>query len=133
MEYKGIIKQRPKYFVPLAITICALIILRDVLLSKLSYTPIAIIVIIACFFKKEHVINEEGIDIVYTLFKFESINHWEWKDITSIHVDKKRAYPKVMLHIGKDIVTRTYTMEPAVIDDIIKLAKSKNPKIYVKR
>ena len=133
MEYKGIVRQRPGYFVPLAITICVLIILRDIILSHLSYAPIAAIVIIACFFKKDYTINEGGIDLVYTLFKMRTVNHWEWRDITSFPVDKKRAYAKVMLHIGKDSATRTYTMEPGDVDGIIRLAKSKNSKIYIKK
>lgn len=131
MEYYGIVRQRPKWFTPLAIAVCLVIIAREILVRQVGLIPVCIIVIIACFFKKEHVICEEGVDIRYALFGIDYCNRWEWSKITTLHVDRKRAYPKFMLHIGKDIVTRSYVMNPEDCIAAVRMGKKKNPKIYI--
>ena len=86
---------------------------------------------VACFFKKEHVISEEGVDIKYMLFGFTMHNYWKWDEITTLHTDYKKAKPNVMLHIGKDIVVRSFVMEKDDCQGAIALARRMNPGIYI--
>lgn len=133
MEFKGFVPQR-KEWVSFVFSLLALLMLvLAILAHKYAYVPIILLVFFACYFSKEHIISEKGCDLKYMLFKgmFTTHNWWTWDEITSLHTDYRKAAPKVQLHIGKDIVVRTFLMEEKEIPKILKLAKEKNPKIYI--
>lgn len=132
MKYKGIVKER-ELWVKIAIFIAAVYLLyREIVAGQYIYIPLALLVILACFFEKEHVISKEGVDIKYIMFKsLVKHNYWEWDEITTIHPDYKKARPNVMLHIGKDVVTRSFIMKPADCRGAIELARQMNPHIYI--
>ena len=94
---------------------------------------IILLVILACFFSKEHLVSDEGVDIQYTLFGMVSHNLWRWDEITTIHVDRKRAMPDVALHIGRDVATRLFVFSARDADAVLALAKEKNPAIRLGR
>ena len=106
---------------------------QEIRTEQYLYGLLAVIALLACFFEKSHVISEVGVDIVYTLFQFPIHNLWEWSEITTLHTDRRRARPHVMLHIGKDIVTRSFVLAPADCERVLVLAKEKNPAIYIHR
>lgn len=132
MKYKGIVKER-ELWVKIAIFIAAVYLLyREIMAGQYIYIPLAILVILACFFEKEHIVCEEGVDIKYILFKcFVKHNYWSWDEISTMHPDYKKAKPNVMLHIGKDVVTRSFIMKPADCRGAIELARRMNPDIYI--
>lgn len=95
------------------------------------YIFLAGIAVLAAFFQKEHKISEEGIDIEYTLFSYVTHNYWRWDEVTTLHTDYKRAKPYVMLHIGKDILIRSFVMDHENCQGALRLARKMNPKIYI--
>lgn len=131
MKYKGIVSER-KPWVKLAFALLAgFMLFLELKRGQYIYVPIVILVILACFFRKEHIISEEGVDIKSILFGISRHNLWRWDEITSLHTDYKKSAPNVMLHIGKDIVTRSFVMKASDIQAVLTLADEMNPNIYI--
>ena len=132
MKYHGIIKQRELWLTITIFIIAAYLLYREYAAGQYIYIPLALMVMLACFFEREHIISEEGVDIKYNLFKVcIKHNYWAWDEITTLHPDYKRARPNVMLHIGKDVVTRTFTMKPSDCKGAMELARRMNPHFYI--
>ena len=117
----------------MAAILAAAIVVYEIMQQQLLYVPIGLLVILACFFSKEHLVSDEGVDIQYTLFGMVSHNLWRWEEVTAIHVDRKRAMPDVALHIGKDVATRLFVFSARDADAVLALAKEKNPAIRLGR
>ena len=131
MEFKGILRERQTWL-KIAILIAAgYMMYLTITVGQYLYTLFAVVVILAVFFKKEHVISKEGVDIRYELFGCKSMNRWEWKDITAIKTDYVKAYPNVLVHINKDVSIRDFVMKRSDISGIIELARKMNPDIYI--
>lgn len=133
MKFVGITKKRDKKINYLFAVLAAYMLYLEILRHQWVYIPVILLVILACFFEKDHVICDEGVDIEYRLFGIKVHNLWKWDAITTIHMDYKKAFPNVMVHIGKDIVTRTFIFQREQCGDIAALAKKKNSKIYIEQ
>lgn len=131
MKYKGILPQRKTWVKVIIFILAAYMLYREIMAGQWMYIPITILVLLACFFKKEQIISKEGVDIQYMLFRLTMHNYWKWEEITTLHTDYLKVRPNVMLHIGKDIVTRTYVMESADCQAALKLAAEMNSNIYI--
>lgn len=132
MIFKGILKKRPTWLKAVIFIAALYMTFLEFKGHMWGYIPLTILVMLACFFDKDQIISEEGVDIEYHLFnRFVKHNYWRWDEITTLHTDYSKAPPKVMLHIGKDIVTRSFIMERDDCQEAIKLARKMNPKIYI--
>lgn len=131
MEFKGIIPQRQTWVKVIIIILAVLLLVIEFLKGQYIYIPIAAMVVLACFFQKEHIVSEEGVDIKYILFGHIMHNYWRWDEITTMHADYRKARPNIMLHIGKDIVTRSFVMDEKSCKGALELATRMNPKIYI--
>ena len=131
MEYFGIVKHRDMKVRGLVLLVAALMIYREVRLGKYVYILLAALIVLACFFDKYHIVSEAGVDIKYTLFGIPVHNIWRWDEITTLHTDRRKASPNVMLHIGKDIVTRTFVLTPSDCKAALALARKHNSSIYI--
>lgn len=69
MKYHGIIKQRELWLTITIFIIAAYLLYREYAAGQYIYIPLALMVMLACFFEREHIISEEGVDIKYNLFK----------------------------------------------------------------
>lgn len=131
MKYTGILRERKPWVKVVVLILAAYMLFLQVMAKQWGYLPLVALVVLACFFQKEQVISEEGVDIEYHLFGMTMHNYWRWAEITTLHTDFKKAKPNVMLHIGKDIVTRTYVMTPSDCQAALRLAAEMNPNIYI--
>lgn len=132
MEYKGIIKTRKTWLTVLFIILACLMLWRTIVTQHWSYIPIIILVILACFFTKEQIISEDGVDIQYTLFgRWTMHNLWSWDEITSLHPDYTKKAPNVELLIARDVVIRPFIMTREDTDQVLKLAKKMNSSISI--
>lgn len=114
----------------LAIAVLALaVICYELYRGQWIYVPIGLLVLLACFFRREHVVSPQGVDIRHILFGGKSHDLWTWDSITSIHTDRRRSAPNVALHIGRGVVTRVFVVTPEDCRTVLELAKEKNPKI----
>ena len=132
MKYQGIVKQRETWLTVVIFILAVFLLYREVAAGQYIYIPLALMVMLACFFRREHIISEEGVNIKNILFNACIKNDiWAWDEVTTLHPDYKKARPNVMLHIGKDVVTRTFTLTQADCQGAIALARSMNPNIYI--
>lgn len=132
MEYRGIVKDRSKWMKVLFLVLACLMLWRTIATAKWAYLPMVALVILACFFSKEQVISEAGVDVRYTLFgRFTMHNLWAWSEITSLQTNYEKAAPNVMLLIARDVVIRPFAMTRPDIRAVQRLARSMNPDIYV--
>lgn len=131
MKYRGVVPERKTWVKAGIAVLAAYMIYREAMSGQWIYVPVAVLVILACFFKKEHIVSEEGVDIAHSLFGIKMHNLWKWEEITTLHTDRKRARPNVMLHIGKDVVTRTFVMKPSDCQAAVELAARMNSRIYI--
>lgn len=131
MEIKGIQKER-KLWVRLVIAaLAAFTILYEAYMGQLIYVPLGLLVLLACFYRREHVISDKGIDIRRILFGWTSHELWTWDSIVSIHTDRRRSAPNIALHIGKGMTTRLFVMTPADSKIVLELARQQNPVIHI--
>lgn len=130
-QYKGILKERKQWVIYTLALVVVCITGIQLMRGNFMTAAFGAVVVLACFYKKEYIINEEGVDIQSTLFGKVRHNLWTWNEITTLHTDHKRAKPNTMLHIGKDIVTRSFTMAPSDCQAAISLAREMNPAIYI--
>jgi hypothetical protein len=131
MEFKGIVRERDTKLKVIFALLAAYLMYREIIAKQYIYVPIACLVILACFFKKEHIVNEKGIDIKYNIFSITMNNYWNWNEITTIHADHRKAKPNVMIHIGKDITTRIFIMKSSEYKRVLEFAKRMNPNIFI--
>ena len=128
---KGIQKVHKPWVKPVAGILAALLACYEFVQGQWIYVPIGLLVILACFFEKEHLVSEAGVDIKSSLFGIPSHSIWTWQEITSIHVDRRRSAPNVALHIRKDVPVRLFVMTPADAQSVLDLAKQCNPAIQI--
>lgn len=131
MEYYGIMPER-KLWVKVAVIIFGVYtIYNSAVNHNLFYLPFGIIMILATFSDRKHVISEEGVDILYTICGVQFHNMWGWSDINTIHTDSIRSKPNVELHIGKDVVSRRFILSKADAKKAVTIAGKMNSKIYI--
>ena len=133
MKYEifGHVKKRTKLEKAGVLMVCALLLGIDIYIKKYVYIPLILVVALAGLLDKEHVISEAGVDIRYKLLGKVNNYRWSWDEITTLHLDYVKARPKVMVHIGKGIVTRTFIFEGSEVSSILKMAKDKNNGIFI--
>ena len=132
MEYKGIIKKRKTWLTVLFVILACLMLWRTIVTQHWSYLPIVILVILACFFTKEQIISQDGVDIQYTLFgRWTMHNLWAWDEITSLHPDYSKRAPNVELLIARDVVIRPFVMTQEDTSHVLELAKKMNTSIII--
>ena len=131
MKYYGIIPER-KLWVKVGIIIFGVYTIYISLINhNLFYFPFGIVVIIATFSDRKHIISQEGVDIVYTICGFQFHNIWNWSEINTIHMDSISSKPNVELHIGKDITTRRFILSKNDANKVITIISKINSKIYI--
>lgn len=131
MKYKGILREREPWLKVAILIAAGYMMYLSISGGMITYAVLSVVVMLAVFFQKEHVISDEGVDIRYNLFGIKHVNRWEWKDVTAIKTDYAKKAPDVLVHIGKDVNIRDFVMKRADISGIIEIAKAHNPGIYI--
>ena len=132
MKFKGIVPVKKPAVKIGAAAAAAVMMIYEVILGQYIYIPIGLLVILACFYQKEHIVSEEGVDIKSSLFGFTTHSCWTWDEITAIRTDRQKARPNVHMHIAKDVTIRLFTMTPADCLGVLELARRMNPDVYIK-
>ena len=131
MVYKGILRKRPRWEMGLLLAGAILFLIIEIFAGQWFGIPLAVFVIIACFFRKEQLVSDDGIDIVYYLFGKDTHHLWTWREITAIQTDYKASSPNVRLNIARDVVIRPLVMTADDAEAVLKLAKRQNRKIHI--
>lgn len=131
MKYYGIMPKR-KLWIKIGVIIFGIYtIYNSVMNYNLFYILFGIIMILATFSNRKHIISQEGVDILYTVCGVQFHNIWNWSDINTLHTDSISSKPNIELHVGKDVVARRIILSKTDTDKILTLAKKINSKIYI--
>ena len=131
MIYKGIVKERDLKRKIILFVGCLILFYVSFLRGNYLYMGITVIIALAVFYKKEHVVSEEGVAIVYNLFGIKVTNQWEWDEITAMRPDFKKAKPNVLLEIARDVTIRAFVFKEEDVPGVLELAQKMNPDMYV--
>lgn len=131
MKYYGIIPKRKLWVKMGAIIFGVYTAYSSILNNNLLYLPFGIVLIIATFSNRKHIISDQGIDIVYIIFGMQFHNLWSWNEVDTIHIDSINSKPSIELHIGKNIVARRIVLLKSDADKIISSVEKINSKIYI--
>jgi len=131
MEYYGIMPERKLWVKVAVITFGVYTLYNSVVNRNLFYLPFGIIMILATFSDRKHVISQEGVDILYTVCGSKFHNMWDWSEINTIHTDSGKSRPNVEIHIGKDVISRRFILSNDDAKKAVAVAKKINSKIYV--
>ena len=116
MRYYGLLHER-RLWVKVSVLLLALCMLfLEAARGQWLYVPVVLFVVLACFFQKEHIVSQEGVDIHYRLFGSSLHSCWTWSE---------------MLHFGKGVNTRVFVMKPEDSQAVLALAKRANPQIHI--
>lgn len=132
MRFYGKVKEHENWVKYTGILLAAYMTFVGIKFQRYSYLIIAIALVLAIFLKKYHVIDKDGVDIKYTILGMPFHNRWTWDQVTTVHTDYKHPYPDVMLHIGKDVLVRTFRFERSQIPDILSFIEEMNENIYIR-
>ena len=132
MEYRGIVKTHARWLIVLFLILAALMLWRTIATGKWIYIPMIVIVILACFFRREHIVSKEGVEIRNILFgKIFSRDIWNWNEVSSMETNYEKAAPNVQLLISRDIVIRAFVFTRQDARGVFSLAHKMNPKIQL--
>ncbi len=131
MEYYGIMPDRKLWVKVAVIFFGAYAVYNAAANHSWFYLPFGIILILATFSDRKHVISQEGVDILYTVCGVPFHNVWDWTEINTIHTDSIHSRPNVELHIGKDVVSRRFILSADDAGEAIEIARGRNLKIYI--
>lgn len=131
MDYRGILPEHKTWVRIAGVLIGGFMIFLELAKGQYVYIPIAILVILACFFKKEQIVSEEGINLKYTIFGIVINNNWTWNELTAIRTDRGKSKPNVRMQLCKDVAIRPYIMTSNDCDCVLRMARDMNPDIYI--
>ena len=131
VQYKGIVKKRTNERKALLVLAGAIVLFLAYRQHNWLYIIMAVIMLAAVFFEKEHIVDEKGVHIVYNFFGVKIPYSWSWDVITAMRPDYKKAAPNVLMEIGKDVTIRAFTFTKKDAIGVMELAKKMNPDMYV--
>ena len=131
MTYKGIVKERDLKRKTILLIGGIVILYLSFRQQNYFYMILAVILTLAIFFEKTHLVSERGVEIRYKLFAWKVVNRWEWDQITAIRPDFKKAKPNILLEIAKDVAIRPFVFTEEDAWGVMELAKKMNPNAYV--
>lgn len=131
MIYKGILQQRSLQRKILILAACGILLYLEVVKAQYFYIPLTILLVLAVFHRKEHIVSEEGVDIRFSLFGMTSTNRWTWDQVTAVQPDFLKERPNARLLIEKESMIRSFLFTPEDCQGVMEMAARMNPNIFV--
>jgi len=131
MIYKGIVKNHSLKRRIAILLVSGLLLYYEITQKQYFYIPFTVLLILATFHHKEHIVSEKGIDIKYTICGISSTNRWTWDQITAVQPDYIKARPNAKLLFEKDSVLRSFLFTPEDCQAIVKMAAKMNPEAFI--
>lgn len=132
MKFKGIITEKKPLAKAAALLLAVLMLVYGAIMKgEYVYVPVALLIIMACFMKKEQIVSEDGVDIAYNTFGKLTHNIWTWDEITAIHTERKKAKPNIRVGFAKGTDARAFLMTPEDYEGVLELVKRMNPHVKI--
>ncbi|MDO4792645.1 MAG: hypothetical protein Q3993_00575 [Filifactor alocis] len=93
-------------------------------------TVLGVLLIMASFLKKTHIINEEGVIVEYDMGFSTYRDVWKWEEITSV-LWEASSLGGLTLYVGRGEFARIFRYSLQEKEGIVGLALHRNPKIRV--
>ena len=130
-QYKGIVKTRTTERKIMLVVVTGIILFLSYRQHNYLYMALALVMMSAVFYSKEHVIDKKGCHIVYNFFGIKIPYTWTWDVITIVRPDYTKSRPNVLLEIAKDVTIRGFVFKKSEVQDVMDFIKRQNPKIHV--
>ena len=130
-QYKGIVKTRTPERKMLLVVVTGIILFLSYQQHNYFYMAMAVVMMTAVFYSKEHIVDEKGVHIVYNFFGIKIPYTWTWDVITVVRPDYTKAKPDVLLEIAKEVTIRGFVFKKSQVQDVMDFVKRMNPNIYV--
>lgn len=131
MRFHGIVPAKKPAVKWAAGAAACFLMVYEALSGQVLYVLLGLVVLLACFYQKEHIVSEEGVDIASTVLGHTSHSLWRWEEVTAIHLDRKKAAPHVQLHFAKDVAIRLFVMTAEDCEAVLALAKRSQPSLVI--
>lgn len=131
MIYKGILQQRSLQRKVLILAACGILLYLEIVKAQYFYIPLTLLLILAVFHRKEHIVSEEGVDIQFSLFGMTSTNRWTWDQVTAVQPDFLKERPNARLLIEKESMIRSFLFTPEDCQGVMEMAAKMNPDIFI--
>ena len=83
--------------------------------------------------KKDAAVTERGLEIFYQMRITTNYNFWPWAEINAIVVEDRNHPELIALHIGRGNASKRFFFTRQDTQDILVLAREKNPGIPVRQ
>ena len=83
--------------------------------------------------KKDAAVTERGLEIFYQMKITTNYNFWPWEEINAIVVEDRNHPELIALHIGRGSASKRFFFTRKDTQDILVLAREKNPGIPVRQ
>ena len=130
-QYKGIVKNRTPERKIILVVVTGIILVLSWQMRNYIYMALAVVMMSAVFYSKEHIIDKNGVHIVYNILSIRIPYTWTWDVITIVRPDYTKARPDVLLEIAKDVTIRGFVFKKSEVQDVMDFIKRMNPNIYV--
>ena len=130
-QYKGIVKTRTPERKIMLVVVTGIILFLSYQMRNYLYMIMAVVMLTAVFYTKEHIVDKNGVHIVYNLFGIKIPYTWTWDVITIVRPDYSKAKPNVLLEIAKDVTIRGFVFKKSEVQDVMDFIKRMNPNIQV--
>ena len=130
-QYKGIVKNRTNERKIVLVIVTGLILYMSWQMRNYIYMGLALVMMSAVFYSKEHIIDKNGVHIIYNIFGVKIPYTWTWDMITIVRPDYNKAKPNVLLEIAKDVTIRAFVFKKSEIHNVMDFIKQMNPNIQV--
>lgn len=130
-QYKGIVKNRTPERKMFLVAVTGLILFLSWQMRNYLYMILALVMMSAVFYSKEHIVDRKGVHIVYNIFGIKIPYTWTWDVITIVRPDYSKAKPNVLLEIAKDVTIRGFVFKKSEVQDVMDFIKRMNPNIQV--
>ena len=130
-EYRGIVKNRTPERKIMLVVVTGIILFLSYQQRNYLYMALAVVMMTAVFYTKEHLINKSGVHIVYNIFGIKIPYTWTWDVITIVRPDYTKSKPNVLLEIAKDVTIRGFVFKKSEVQDVMDFIKRMNPNIQV--
>ena len=130
-QYKGIVKTRTPERKIMLVVVTGIILFLSYQMRNYLYMIMAVVMMTAVFYTKEHIVDQKGVHIVYNFFGIKIPYTWTWDVITIVRPDYTKAKPNVLLEIAKDVTIRGFVFKKSEVQDVMDFIKRMNPNIQV--
>ncbi len=103
--------------------------IKGVQAGRWAYVPLALVLIIVAFFRKEQVISERGIDVQRIFVFYRNHSVWPWKEVTKIRADYVTMDPMAVLLVYRGSKRLQIMMQAEDARAVVRMGRRINSSI----